>query len=686
MNYTISNILTAILIHLALNLSAKTDNTVDSLKYIINKSSDKSKVATARNQLIRKIYKTDYQTCVKLISDNIDEITESKRCLEIQKGESYYLRLRVIHRKLSLADRIAAADSAMVYWGRHRVDEEYMQVILIKSGLQLNNGSVNESNKTIRDGILLAQKHSLKDMIPRLSGTLASNYMQTNKCDSALILLDDVEKYYVKNSNPKFAYGVMMLKASCYAEQQQIQRSIVTFLRSIEYGTKHKLSPKRLLNTYINLAGMYTKVDEYDKSEIYYKKSINIAKEIGDNEWEAICHAGIGTLYHKQSRLSKAKHHLNKSIEINKTLKSKVNEIETNNSLSQIYISEKNYEKAKYFILKTINQAKLYKDVSKEISCSINLAKIHYKTNNRQRALQLSHRANKLAEENNKVYLKMKAVKNLCILYKQQNIKHTNRLLEEYIILKDSIFSIEKQKAINTLEIKYKTAEKESQIKVLNLENKNQKLEISKSAQDNLIISGAFVFFVLLLIPISFWVRQHNKNRLLEERLRSETNECTRIAKDLHDGVSGSLSHLKQILKTENISDNLIEYVEKVSSEVRGISHKLNMSALSKQDFQMALQSSLMLDHFPESINLKITIQKNFDITSYSKKTNLIRIVQELVNNSLKHSEAEDIEINFALNNKNITLEYYDNGCGFDIQTVKHGTGLHNIRDRVRLM
>jgi signal transduction histidine kinase len=94
----------------------------------------------------------------------------------------------------------------------------------------------------------------------------------------------------------------------------------------------------------------------------------------------------------------------------------------------------------------------------------------------------------------------------------------------------------------------------------------------------------------------------------------------------------------------------------------------------------------LQLDHFPEDIDLKIYVPDGFEIDDYEKKINLIRIVQELKTNSLKHGNASSIVISFSRVQNKVRLDYSDNGIGFDLKEAKKGNGLINIQERVELL
>jgi signal transduction histidine kinase len=229
------------------------------------------------------------------------------------------------------------------------------------------------------------------------------------------------------------------------------------------------------------------------------------------------------------------------------------------------------------------------------------------------------------------------------------------------------------------METRYQTREKEQQIEVLNIEK-----EVKE--QESLYMKIVLGVILFSLLPLGFFVRQYHKYRLLQERISGENRECNRISRDLHDGVASSLSHLCRTMERENTDQEFAVQLRKISDEVRGISHQLNMNAIGNQKFREALSDSLPLDHFPEDIDLKMHLSDDFEIDDYKKKIYIIRIVQELINNSLKYAQASTIIIKFKKENSKLQLEYADDGIGVDLEKIRKGNGWHNIHERVEFL
>ncbi len=174
--------------------------------------------------------------------------------------------------------------------------------------------------------------------------------------------------------------------------------------------------------------------------------------------------------------------------------------------------------------------------------------------------------------------------------------------------------------------------------------------------------------------------------------LFAQEEERKRIARDLHDGIGQMLTALKFELeaidpyngkRTEIKLAELRQPLRDLIIEVRRISHNLNPNVLTDYGLIPALRNFAkeMTQYSGKSIIFENQSGFNQRLSQITE-TNLYRIVQEAVNNALKYSEGECIEIVVAHNRTDLTIVIKDNGEGFDLSSVKEGNGLGNIRER----
>lgn len=183
-----------------------------------------------------------------------------------------------------------------------------------------------------------------------------------------------------------------------------------------------------------------------------------------------------------------------------------------------------------------------------------------------------------------------------------------------------------------------------------------------------------------------------NINAMLE----GQDTERQRIAKELHDGLGNILFttrlHLGKVekqLNSKKDSDShgkLSELLDEATDEVRRISHDLYQSSLAKFSYSKALTN--LINTITETGTVNIDFESgNIDPKYYKPfERELYRITQELLSNTLKHANAQKIEIKFRYSKSIFQFDYKDDGQGFSVEIFdqRNGIGIDSIRSRCR--
>ncbi len=183
---------------------------------------------------------------------------------------------------------------------------------------------------------------------------------------------------------------------------------------------------------------------------------------------------------------------------------------------------------------------------------------------------------------------------------------------------------------------------------------------------------------------------QKNKD-VVSAVIAAQEKERNELAAELHDNVNQLLAatilYLKTAQKQETIDPSLVEhgldYVQKAINELRSISHNLTPSELKMNGLSAALIALTEKLHIPKTfkVHLQIDIKDEQKLVKPLQLT-LYRIVQEEINNILKHANATRAEIHLVEENDIIHLKVSDNGKGFEPAAVKQGLGIANIYSR----
>ncbi len=207
-----------------------------------------------------------------------------------------------------------------------------------------------------------------------------------------------------------------------------------------------------------------------------------------------------------------------------------------------------------------------------------------------------------------------------------------------------------------------------------------------------------FLAFGLLFIVVTyqrhfFRMKRKEAENMLKVSLESEKNERTRIAADLHDGVSGDLSAIKNYLsilakkESENkaIFDEIKEGIDNALQNTRAVSHNLMPPLLETEGLVPALKSYLESIGSKSGINFTVTANQQIAMQP-SIAYQLFRVLQELTTNMVKYGSATRADIKLALEKETLTIEITDDGIPFSFKenlAKPNASGLKNINSRL---
>jgi signal transduction histidine kinase len=223
------------------------------------------------------------------------------------------------------------------------------------------------------------------------------------------------------------------------------------------------------------------------------------------------------------------------------------------------------------------------------------------------------------------------------------------------------------------------------------------------------IIGMLFFAFVVILFVVFYQKRmvkqqaeiqlletEHQKD-LLTSAIHAQENERKRIAVDLHDGIGGLLSAAKLYINQlgpdmpetdyRSIKEETNSLLDETIGNIRTIHHDLQPASLENLGLTSAVEG--LCKRFREFLDIELYYQQETRFNK-TKEITLYRIIQELLNNTLKHAEAQKVSLSFVFNAKALTITYKDDGKGFELSELKvnktqnNGLGLKSIESRVR--
>lgn len=486
-----------------------------------------------------------------------------------------------------------------------------------------------------------------------------------------------------------------------YQKKGAFDKALENQLLALSLFTKYKddIGISYSLN---NIGILNQNLGRYDEAIKYQLQSIEIKEKLKDNYGLAGSFVNIANIYKIKGDDERAADYYNKAIGISRTIQDKEYLANALNNIGALYLKKQKYQQAFASISESLQLRKDLGDTKGQVSCMNNLGLVFQQQKQYdssiailQAALKLGQGAINCLPEVNQTYLALSQS------YESMNMNNEAlEMFKLYATSKDSLFTDNLSEKFAELETKYETLEKEKEIQ-------RQQYVIEKK---NYWIAGIALSVVLLsLLAASYYRRYKLKQEarmqqaLLEQQqqsaaavMKAEEKERQRIAKDLHDGVGQMMSAAKMNLSAfendlqfndpeQKLSfERIISLVDESCKEVRTVSHQMMPNILLKSGLANAVadfldkidQRKLKVSLHTEGLNERL--DENTEIVLY-------RVLQECVNNVIKHSQASQLDISLMKDTDGISVSIEDNGKGFNPKELGEdaGIGLKNMQARI---
>ena len=454
-----------------------------------------------------------------------------------------------------------------------------------------------------------------------------------------------------------------------------IQKNLKNYPKAIESYKKaietHKAleNLNDLSNAYANLANVYSLKGDENLALEYYSKSLKLDKDTKNNWGIAINYMDIAGILLKKKQCKQALSKLNEAYKIQTTNNFKKEQIETLTKLGLAHLCLKDFKQSELFF----NQALEKKSSSKSVNRDI-----HY---------------------------------GLYELYKE-TLKNEKALFhfQKYNSFKDSIFEEENFKNINKLQIQYESKKKDLEIEAQKIQLQQKEIDMLNKEKELRIALFSMILFLAIAMGLWLYLMQRKKLRTkeieafkiqqevqkLESLIEGEEKERKRIAQDLHDGINGDLSVIKykvtSVNKNKFSKNDLLEFntaitmLDNAIEQVRHISHNLAPPSLQNFNLIEAIKQYCLKMSESKITNIDFNYYGEHLLLNNDAETSIYRIIQELINNIIKHANATEALVQLNNHNDALNLVVEDNGMGFDINKANNGLGMKNIQSRVTFL
>jgi signal transduction histidine kinase len=458
----------------------------------------------------------------------------------------------------------------------------------------------------------------------------------------------------------------------------------------------------------IMIANYYLKDDFFNKrgynlhqlALTFYRKH-NYHNEI------ASCMIGLAYHYIRGGESMRTEEHLFETLKVAKQTKRP-------DLIANAYSLLTNY----YFTIKDMQAGVPYADTSWNISNNNNITWLKSLTlfyrglyqeyhGNPYRAIELFNQATLFADSTMQFSLKRDILKHLAHSYELIGLhKIAYAILYKHLDVVGQLHQSERTQNIRLVE----TNEKINSL----VREKNEARQIQFQKQNALNQALlALTILVALVFVLFVWIymqKKINKQRellsqkqlatqKLEALINGQEQERQRLSLELHDGLGSLLArsklfvsfnvnmHYTNLSEYQNLLTTLEQQLDDACEAVREISHGLEPFTLSRFGLHDAL---IDLVHSLQRVtNAEIQLHYNWHgILQTNAQFMIYRIIQELLNNAIKHSNAKNISVQLALstNSRCLMIQVEDDGKGFDFHSVYRGNGLNNIMLRIAFL
>jgi signal transduction histidine kinase len=646
----------------------------------------------------------------------------------ITKAEKFiFLLLLIIAGQLKAFPDSSPHDSLMNELRKKNLPDSLRIEILLQLGWDYSFFNADSARMFLDRAAVNARKIKDINRTGQAYNYIGTNFLRSSDYDSALYYYSIADSLYklVNTEVSKINFSVnKMAMATVMSEQGNQLQAIKYYLDGINSLEKYSFPDKWdvLVSAYTNIGNVYNEIEQFDKMLEYDLKALAIcnSQKIADSKTVQV-QMLTSLAYVKLKDYNNAKKLFQKIDPLSKKINSPYI-FSIQYGIMGKYDKDRNkQDSAVYYYKKSLLYSRQSNNKFQEANMLQELGIIFSQNKKYKESIDYLEQSLNLSKKIGDKKREVNSLKYLSELYSSmdQNAKAVHTY-QAYIRLKDSLDKSANLKKINEIENQYQAARKQAIILSLEKDNLIQKSTLQQ--RRTLIISLSAGCILLLFVALLLYKNYKNKNHLLlqtkrmhEQQMREmekekkleaaelvmkgQENERSRLARDLHDGVGGLLSGVKLSmsnmkgnvwLSEENAMsfNNVIAQLDQSIAELRRVSHNMMPEALIKFGLKEALEN------YCENLNLSGNMHVNLQTYGLEKRMEqnneivIYRIIQELLNNVIRHAEARNVLIQLFREGNRFNLTVEDDGKGFNAKPdeIQSGAGLANIRARAEYL
>ncbi len=541
-------------------------------------------------------------------------------------------------------------------------------------------------------------------------------YIETNKMDSAIAGFDSsIAVARILKDSLLVARGIANM-GNVYLHKNDRVKSLELYLlaaKMIELGNSPILPI-----LYSNINALLEEQQEHTRALEFANKAVALAIKNRDTTSLVDAYINMSVSYNQLKQYDTAFHLLEKALLLANTKADLYQLVTIYNNMGDYFRVKNDFPAAEVKYLEMYRYSKQMGNQYFLSSAALVLAKVNYELKNQQTALKYILESEQLANAiGERAELKDIYEVRAQIEEAAGNFKLASSYYSKTLDLSDSLFKAETSEKVAEVEARYQNEKKQQDIIQLEKDKAIHLLTIKhKTTLNYFLLASVVVLLILALMIYRYFINgqqlakqqdelqqihisQLEKDKQLvvvDSMLKGQEEERTRLAKDLHDGLGGLLSGIKFSLS--NMKDNLIvtpdnmsvferslDMIDTAIKELRRVAHNMMPEMLTKFGLDEALNEYCNAINATKLLSVKYQSHGMASRIDQSAEIIIYRIIQELLNNVLKHSAATEVFVQLVRDNSRLSVVVEDNGKGFSVHqpSGNTGVGLSNIRSRV---
>lgn len=448
-----------------------------------------------------------------------------------------------------------------------------------------------------------------------------------------------------------------------------------------------------LVKTSSQIGNVYQVLGNLEKSMEFLLKGKQYALACGLYSDTIHLNYDIGFIYGQKGDADRGIRMMEQNLEAAKKLGDKDYIIFGIDNLSNLLLESGDYDKSLEYELQLMQMPEVLDDPVTRAQVLEHLAEIYTEKKDWKNAQYYQREALKYAEQ-----LQLKDWIFEC--YKLQslidegngNYKSALDNHRTYLALKDSVFQLEYEGKMAAMSSLY---DLESKQKTISLLEKDREIKAGQIRTHRVLLLAGLLLLLLVVLVIRYL--NHRKTQKMREAyaqdlLRVQEQERQQISKELHDSVGQNILFIKNRLQRLNPApdNNLIQSVDQALEEVRTIAKGLYPNQLEAYGLNSAVDALCELAQESSGVFISSDLQNLEGRLNKDAQINCYRIIQECLNNALKHAEATAIRVSSNARADKVELVVQDNGKGFDKNILERKSvrsfGLINMEERIKML